>query len=244
MTRPHRPRPVLHRRAPHSRGGCDPRPSFAEVVCTTLAALLIVLGLLLTDGGTLRLLAADQIDDLDRELLDALEGKPPQDSPLRIIPRLLDTTQTAASRLQNGQLDDDTQRLQTQILADIDALLEQATPPAQPPQGGSQSPDQQQQQQQQDQNSQSQQQDSQSQQDGESDPNAASKESQERTARGEETDAERERRLGLSTAAWGHLPPKVREQMRSAFSEEYLPQYDALVRQYYEALARRRADER
>src|SRR5690606_2340290 len=102
-----------------------------------------------------------------------------------------------------------------------------------------------------DQNSQSQsqqqqqqQQDSSSQQDGENDPGAASKESEERTARGKETDAERERRLGLSTAAWGHLPPKVREQMRSAFSEEYLPQYDALVRQYYEALARRRANER
>lgn len=211
------------------------RPPALRRAASIGAAVLLI-------GMPLSLRADDPADAIDRELLEALEGAAPADSPLQIIPRLIDSTQTAASRLQEGRLDEDTQQLQSQILADIDALLQQASPPAQPPQGGSQS-----QQQQQDQNAQSQQQqqpDSPSQQDGQSDPGAASRESAERTARGEETDAERERRLGLSTAAWGHLPPKVREQMRSAFSEEYLPQYDALVRQYYEALARRRADER
>jgi hypothetical protein len=49
--------------------------------------------------------------------------------------------------------------------------------------------------------------------------------------------------MGLATAAWGHLPPKVREQMRSAISEEFLPEYDELIRRYYEALATRRRDE-
>src|SRR5690606_33706492 len=99
------------------------------------AALLV--GALLLIGTESVVRGDDPIDDLDRELLDALEGKPPQDSPLQIIPRLIDSTQTAATRLQEGQLDTQMEQLQSQILADIDALLEQSTPPAQPPQGGS-----------------------------------------------------------------------------------------------------------
>ena len=59
----------------------------------------------------------------------------------------------------------------------------------------------------------------------------------------EEGEAARQQRLGLATAAWGHLPPKVREQMRSAINEEFLPEYDELIRRYYEALATRRQNE-
>jgi hypothetical protein len=242
MTRHHRADQHVRCRAAHSGGGCGPLRPIAASVRGTLPAFLFAMVLLIAQQGAMLAVADDQVDDLDRELLDALEGKPPKDSPFQIIPRLLDTTRTAASRLEGGQLDQQIEQLQTQILADIDALLEQAAPP--PPQSRDASQLQSQQQQQQ-QTSQSQdQQDSQPEQENDADPNAASEESEERTARGEQTAAERERRLGLSTAAWGHLPPKVREQMRSAFSEEYLPQYDALVRQYYEALARRRADQR
>lgn len=208
------------------------------------AAVLIGM-LIMTPGVAQRVCADDPGEALDRELLDALEGKPAKNSPLEIIPRLIDDTRAAASRLQEGELGPDTRQLQTQILADLDALLEQAAPPSPPPQNGAASQDQQQQQdaqggQQKDESPQ----DSQPGQDDEGRSDDPSKESQERSAQGTQIDAERQRRLGLSTAAWGHLPPKVREQMRSAFSEEYLPQYDALVRQYYEALARRRAEQR
>lgn len=41
----------------------------------------------------------------------------------------------------------------------------------------------------------------------------------------------------LTTSVWGHLPPRQRERMQARFSERFLPQYEALVRQYYEALA-------
>lgn len=206
----------------------------------TSLGLLIVLGLSLTTR-------ADDADALDRELLESLEGTSPADSLERIVPRLIEGTRTAAERLQQGQLDEQTAALQSQILADIDTLLKQSSPPQQPQQNSSSSQSQQDQQSQGDKSQQQQQkdtqQDGQGKQDGQNDPNAASRESEQRTTQGEERDAERERRLGLSTAAWGHLPPKVREQMRSAFSEEYLPEYDALVRRYYEALARRRSRE-
>lgn len=203
-----------------------------QVVVTVLVAALL-------PDCTVR---ADDVKPLDQEVLEALEGQPAADSLERIIPRLINGTMTAAERMGRGELGVDTARVQAQVLADLDALLSQSSPPGQPPQNGADNSQSQEQQQQQD--SQSQQEPSQdqadSQEDGKSDPNAAAKESEERSARGEWEVSERERRLGLSTAAWGHLPPKVREQMRSAFSEEYLPEYDSLVRRYYEALARRR----
>lgn len=208
--------------------------------------VVLIAMLIMTPGVAQRVWADDPSEALDRDLLDALEGKPAKNSPLEIIPRLIDDTRAAASRLQEGELGPDTRQLQTQILADLDALLEQAAPPSPPPQNGAASQDQQQQQQdaQGEQQKDESPQDSQPGQDDEGRSDDPSKESQERSAQGTQIDAERQRRLGLSTAAWGHLPPKVREQMRSAFSEEYLPQYDALVRQYYEALARRRAEQR
>jgi hypothetical protein len=41
----------------------------------------------------------------------------------------------------------------------------------------------------------------------------------------------------LATSVWGHLPARQRDRMQSRFSERFLPQYEDLVRQYYEALA-------
>jgi hypothetical protein len=56
---------------------------------------------------------------------------------------------------------------------------------------------------------------------------------------GELTQDEVRRRKDLATAVWGHLPPRLRDRMHGAFSERFLPQYDDLVRSYYEALATR-----
>jgi len=223
-----------------------PSPAYSRLATWLRQRKSITCGVTLCAAILLsRTLPADDTDALDRELLESLEGEQTlQESLDQIVPRLLEGTQTAAKRLVDGQLDQQTTRLQQQILDDIDALLASSAPPnppQNPPPPGSQDQQQSQDSQASDQQQSSADQPQGSQSDGQSDPSATSKESQQRTTPQGAGEAERERRLGLSTAAWGHLPPKLREQMRSAFSEEYIPEYDALVRRYYEALARRRA---
>jgi hypothetical protein len=49
------------------------------------------------------------------------------------------------------------------------------------------------------------------------------------------------RRIGdgdLIREAWGHLPPRLREKLFNTGPDKYLPQYDSLVRSYFESLAR------
>jgi hypothetical protein len=36
---------------------------------------------------------------------------------------------------------------------------------------------------------------------------------------------------------WGHLPDKLREQLQSSLSEQFLPKYERLIEDYYRALA-------
>jgi len=36
---------------------------------------------------------------------------------------------------------------------------------------------------------------------------------------------------------WGHLPDKIREQMQSSLSEEFLPKYERVIEDYYRRLA-------
>ncbi len=45
-------------------------------------------------------------------------------------------------------------------------------------------------------------------------------------------------RPGVIQEAWGHLPPRLRDQLLNAGSDKYLPRYDSLVRSYFESLAR------
>lgn len=44
-------------------------------------------------------------------------------------------------------------------------------------------------------------------------------------------------RESLVEQVWGHLPPVVQQRMRNVYSENYLPEYQKLIRRYYEALA-------
>jgi hypothetical protein len=44
-------------------------------------------------------------------------------------------------------------------------------------------------------------------------------------------------RSDLVQDVWGHLPQRLRDQMMNAGSDRYLPEYDSLVRQYFESLA-------
>jgi hypothetical protein len=36
---------------------------------------------------------------------------------------------------------------------------------------------------------------------------------------------------------WGHLPPHAREQMLQSHSDEFLPQYELEIEQYYKRLS-------
>ncbi len=47
----------------------------------------------------------------------------------------------------------------------------------------------------------------------------------------------RDFRSDLVRDAWGHLPPRLREQLLNSRSDQYLPRYDGLVRRYFESLA-------
>ncbi len=64
-----------------------------------------------------------------------------------------------------------------------------------------------------------------------------SRDSQERSDAARSMEEERARRLQMVKDVWGHLPPHVREAMKTAFNEKYLPKYEDLVKKYYEALA-------
>ena len=40
--------------------------------------------------------------------------------------------------------------------------------------------------------------------------------------------------------SWGHLPPRVREQMLQNTPEQFLPQYELMIEKYYQRLAEER----
>jgi hypothetical protein len=73
------------------------------------------------------------------------------------------------------------------------------------------------------------------------DPNRPG-DSVEGTRPGEARPAEDPLTAKLTKDVWGHLPPHLREQLLNVYSEKYLPKYEELVRQYYEALAQQSRD--
>ena len=68
-------------------------------------------------------------------------------------------------------------------------------------------------------------------------------ESTERMGQGDDTEGDVARRQNLVKEVWGHLPPAVRQEMLNVYSEQFLPQYDDMVRRYFAALAGANKDE-
>ena len=67
--------------------------------------------------------------------------------------------------------------------------------------------------------------------------NQPAKESTERNG-GKASDREDLARLQqMLKQIWGHLPPKLRDQMQSSSIEEFLPKYEKLIEDYYTRLA-------
>ena len=69
---------------------------------------------------------------------------------------------------------------------------------------------------------------------GESRP---AKDSTARTGKDADTRTEMERMKQMLKEVWGHLPPKIREQMQAGSPEEFLPKYERLIEDYYKRLA-------
>jgi hypothetical protein len=163
----------------------------------------------------------------------ASETVPP--NPKLVIEETLPLMRTAEARLAESRLDAETVGLQKQIVQNLEKLLQlaeqqaaqrqEAVPDEQPadstsqasPAGGTG-----------DERRQS--------------PDAGESSEEDRPGEGL-SDVEIQRRKALATAVWGHLPPRLRDKMHGAFSERFLPQYDELVRKYYEALATQGEDE-
>jgi hypothetical protein len=137
--------------------------------------------------------------------------------------------QTAAQRLADGQLDDETIRLHEEIMNQLRRVMDATRQPARLPvpadtpgassdsgsgaAGGT------------------------GDQPQGSERTSDAAESSDLPGEGELSDGEIQRRRNLATSVWGHLPPRLRDKMEGAFSERFLPQYDDLVRRYYESLA-------
>ena len=61
--------------------------------------------------------------------------------------------------------------------------------------------------------------------------------SEERHGPSRESQARAQRKLRLESDVWGHLPPALREKLLNSYGERMLPQYEELVRKFYDALS-------
>lgn len=187
---------------------------------------------------------------LTQKIIDELIGKAKEQAENPLDP-IVERMRAAQQRLQKTETDVETRKLQTQIVQDLDELIEllknldppsksSSNSPPPPPMGGSEEnqplrgqP------QPKPQNSQKQKAGTEK-KPAETTPTKPGDKSKQSTnqnqgqPRSPEEEAARQR---LAKDVWGHLPPALRQQLLNVYSEKFLPKYDDLVRKYYEALA-------
>lgn len=156
-------------------------------------------------------------------------GSPTDDR--EVASRIISSLAEASQRLEDGVIDSSTVALQQSAADDIEALLDnlrQNSNPSSSQQSANQPPSQ-----------------NASQPSGPSSgrPNenrdAAQSNEQARGGNAAKAEDELQRRRSLAHSVWGHLPPKVQEELERSFSERFAPKYEELIRRYYEALAER-----
>ena len=74
--------------------------------------------------------------------------------------------------------------------------------------------------------------------------NENGKDSSKKTREGQKADEEAARRQKLEMDIWGHLPPQLREELLNTYGERMLPKYEHLVKQFYEALSTQKDPEK
>jgi len=199
---------------------------------------------------------ADPGDQTDVELLNSLDpgqGDAVAQS-INRMERIIAGMREAHDRLARANTGPETRQVQQRVIEDLEKLLEQLK---------NQQNAQQNQNQNQNQNQKNQQQNSRNRRRGKQgarqpDPrNSARGGTQNQPAgqqqRGNDPASDSEERVDPARALaeeaarrelmikdiWGHLPPQIREALRNAYNEKYLPKYEDLVKKYYESLAER-----
>jgi hypothetical protein len=174
----------------------------------------------------------ESASDLDRQLLRQLgEGEDlgeEASDPLVSIGRRMRAAEGLIGRRNTSER---TQRLQKEIVADLDSLIEQLKKQCSSGQcagGGPKKP---------------------SGKPGSSSKagtgenqgnNRPAKESTTRIGRPGDSRAKLDQMKQMLNEVWGHLPPKVRDQLQSSAPEEFLPKYEKLIEEYYKRLAEER----
>ena len=187
--------------------------------------------------------------------LGGTEEKSKDGSPeLDELDRTITSMRQVGKRLNDGDTSDATRDLQAGILQDIDALIKKLKkqPPPNPNQNSpqDQSPDNEQKPQHSDTQSKPKTQPKPTageQPSGKQPTGSGAGQKQENKNAGESTEENRQkaqaretalaRRRALINEVWGHLPPALREKLLNVGSEKLLPQYEELIRRYYESLA-------
>ncbi|MHC4975557.1 MAG: hypothetical protein ACYTF7_03005 [Planctomycetota bacterium] len=171
----------------------------------------------------------DSTDDDDKEELErALTNQEISDQFKQAVSQMHDVATALTNDLDPGLR---TQRTQEEILKKLDLLIEQAQQNAQ---SGSSSASQQQQRQQQQQQGQQQQTGAEQQASG-SNPEQAS------TPQGGQ-DGDLSSLLEATQAAWGSLPPRVRDTLLQGSRDRFSSLYESLTESYYRRLAEENQD--
>ena len=173
----------------------------------------------------------------DDELLKALEARKAAAEESDRLERAIEGMRTAQKRISGADTSPETQQIQGQVVKDLEELLALLKKQQQSGQGsGQQNPNQR--------NSKNQRQQSQKGRGAPQDADSQSRRGDEKSNDSEERSdpararaADDARRAAMIKDVWGHLPPHLRQAIRNALRDNYLPKYDDLVKKYYEALA-------
>ena len=177
---------------------------------------------------------AKPASDLDLQLLEQLgDGEDLGQKSLDLLTTISRRMRAVEGRMSQQDTAETTQRLQQQIVADLALLIEQAQKECSGGQGkksGTPKPGSK---------------PGSSKKGGTGENAAANQQAKDARTAGEEnakTKAEFEALRALPKDLWGHLPPKLREQLRSGLAEQFLPKYEQLIEAYYRRLAEERSE--
>ena len=174
------------------------------------------------------------------EFLDT-ESDDTETDPAKLVKRTLENMRSAENRIRKRDSGEQTQQLQTTVIADLDRLIKlaesqqafQQTPQPNGPLSSKQRPPDQP-------NPQTTEQPNpkKSPRRKESDPSQESTTNTETAKKKTEISVATQERLVVQQV-WGNLPPKVQSELKSMAGEKYLRQYEKLIIRYYQSLAER-----